>query len=99
MRRYSRLFLIIFIICSVVSFIFYWLLYLQAISINKTSNIEDSLSSHKLEQRLNALESSLKDNQIVLNILNTKIRNYINKIRSGKSFPSPRADHLPMIEF
>lgn len=94
MRRYSRLFLIIFIICSVVSFIFYWLLYLQAISINKTSNIEDSLSSHKLEQRLNALESSLKDNQIVLNILNTKIRNYINKIRSGKSFPSPRADHL-----
>ena len=93
MRRFSSLFLTIFILCSIISFLFYWLLYLEAITINKTDIEKDGLLNHKLEERLNALETGLKENQVVLNILNDKIRNYVSKLRSGKSFlPSPRAD-------
>lgn len=88
-----RLFLTIFILCSITSFLFYWLLYLEAITINKTDIEKDNLLNHKLEERLSALETGLKENQVVLNILNSKIRNYVNKLRSGKGFlPSPRAD-------
>lgn len=94
MRRFSNLFLIVFILCSVISFLFYWLLYLEAVTINKNDLDKDSVLNHKLEERLNALESGLKENQVVLNILNSKIRNYINKVKNGQNFLSPHRTDL-----
>lgn len=48
--------------------------------------------NHKLEQRLIALENGLKENQIVLNVLNSKIRSYVNKLRNSKNLIPHRTD-------
>lgn len=93
MRRYTNLFLLVFIFCSIISFLFYWLLYLEIITSDKNELEKDSILNHKLEQRLDSLEKGLKENQIVLNILNSKIRTYINRIRNAKTYvPSHRTD-------
>lgn len=88
MKRFSKLF---FTICSIISFLFYCLLYLQVISINE-NDLDKNVIDHKLEQRLTTLKNDLKDNQIVSYALNSKIQSLINKLKVFENLLPLRTD-------